>query len=366
MNKNIRKQELLPLHYAVSAGKIESIELLSRNCNIVVDTSCLWLAASSGSSEAFEEIVGKMLQNGNCTLKEIFDIRFDDSLNNPLHVIAFSKNYKYFLNHKFPVDTDDVIAQNGDSDTVLHILMKELEIREFLPLLAAVCEKFPRLLTLLNRNSQLSVNLNLTMNEVGDENLITRDVETALQFLESLIERANCQSLKFIIESFNSSVIEEHGNRLLHSAIKHSQSNLTCFDYFLNHPSNINPNVFHDGSNAFLRALAGANWHFAAHVAIYMIEALLKVSAIEDVDAVDSYGNSLLMYAVACCPDMHLIEFLIRVGAACATTNDNGCSLLHFVVKNQTNEEVLQFLVERGVEPSTVDKIGQKAVSEDA
>lgn len=383
VDRKTDKQEHDSIHFAICSGKVDSIKALLAEIAVRSFDSYLWQAASSGSSESFECIVAEIKKCGNCTLKEILATKLNEPIYNlPLHLIAASENCEYFLNHKLPIEEDDVIAQNGDGDTILHILARKFDFNEHAKTFLNVARKFPKMLAKANDKHflpvhQLAMNVfedvelldvifRITVAEMKDENAIFSNMEIALTFLEKLIEVTNWKSLKFLVENANYDVAKEHGNRLLHCAIRNCQSNYKCFEYLLSHPSKIDPNIFYDGSNAFLTAASGSNWNFSVNAAQHLMEVLTKDYNIEDINAVDAHGNSILMFVVSFAPDIKLIKFLIDLGADCKRLNNDSCTTMHFAARNRNNEDVYQFLVDQGVDPEVSDANGETAISQAA
>lgn len=82
--------------------------------------------------------------------------------------------------------------------------------------------------------------------------------------------------------------------------------------------------------NAFL--IAGSQGYFFEQATIYT--ALMKPRVIDDVSAVDGYGNTILMYVASFSHDMELIEYLISMDADCRKMNAKDSSMLHFEEKS--------------------------------
>lgn len=381
VDNNVKRLDQPPLHYAINAGKIETVKILMNFCGMQnEELSCLRSAAYSGCSETFEFVVEKMIETGNYSLKEILSIEFkSDPFNKPLHMVAASRNYEYFLNHKLPIDDEDMAVKSGDGENILHLIFNTMRFADKSETLLEIANKFSKLLTIPNGENLLPVHL-LASNSSEDEKLIEEvyrltfeetnatfdDSETSLVFLETLIAQTNWKSLKFFIEQAKFDVVRLHGNRLLQCAIKHYQSNYNkCFYYLLSHPSKINPNTFYDGSNAFISAVAGANLCFSDVSAKTMIEVLMKDYKIDDVNAVDKEGNSILMYVVSFSPDSELSDYFVNLGADCKQINNDGRSLMHFAAKNH-EFEACKYLVDRGVDPKFVDTYNNKAITQAA
>ncbi|CRL03747.1 CLUMA_CG016964, isoform A [Clunio marinus] len=403
VDKHMKRLNLLPLHYAINSKRIEVVKAFIEyyNNEFVDDKSFLWHAVTSRNSEIYEFIVGEMLKIGNYSLKEIYAINFDVPIvsSNVFHLIALNKNYKYFLNHKLPINEVDVITQTGKGNTILHILAYKNEFIFYKDHFIKIAEKFPKLLTIQNERKHYPIHIlamnsfedvklvedvyELTMKATGNRNFMFQDVEHFVELLTSLIGRTNKKVLKFFIDnSCQLNIIEDYGNRLLHYAIRCCQSNFECFKFLLECEPKIDPNVFYDGSNAFMCCLAVPNFNFQVSCEMSMFDALTKHCAINDVNVVDTGGISLIMYVASFCEDLNLIKKLIDMGADssfcedlnlikklidmgadCKKVSNDGRTIFHFATSNQKNEEIFPFLLEQGIDPKIVDIKGDKAIT---
>lgn len=214
----------------------------------------------------FEFIAENVMKTCRWSLKEILFTKLNCS-GNSLHLVALSSNYDYFLNHKFIIDIDDVMVQNAEGDTILHIIAKENELKSFTKHFLAISRKFPKLLTVKECYRNLPLHLlamnlyedevllkeiqEMTYTEISHKNFCFKNTEASLEFVKKLIQIGNSVSIRVLLEAERLDVIEKHGSRLLQFSIENCQSNYKCFEFFLNHPLKINPNVFYGKKNAF-------------------------------------------------------------------------------------------------------------------
>lgn len=192
----------------------------------------------------------------------------------------------------------------------------------------------------------------LTCKEEQSGDFLYNSPEFMMLFLEKVIDTTNWISLRLFIENSRFDIMEN--NRLLHYSIANWNSNPSCFDYLINHPKGINPNRFYYESNAFLTCVSNPNISPRENLSESLIKMLTAKFPIDDVNAVDTKENSILMYAVAFA-NMKLIQSFISIGADCNKRNNEGTTL-HFPAKN------VKLIIDYGVETQVVNDKGFKAI----
>ena len=203
----------------------------------------------------------------------------------------------------------------------------------------------------------------MTCKEGESSDFLYKTSEFMMEFVEKVIDTTNWTSLRLFIENSPFDIIEN--NRLLHYSITNWNSNSSCFDYLVNHPKAINPNKFYNRTNAILVCVSHPNFYYTEHLVEIMIKLLTTKFPIDDVNAVDVNGNSILMYAMAFAK-IELVQYFISIGADCHKRNNEGNTTLHFAAKNVKNVEIVKLIIDYGVDTQVVTHKGFKAIEQAA
>ena len=393
--KIINMSEQNPLHYAMSIGNLDIINLLlskSDYGNFYEDRSYLYHAILSGNQKCIDMVLNKLFDCG-VTMKEILKMTFsfdrwiyhyynnDEDVivvDNLLHLVARDGNFQNFLQvRKKFMEEEDFYLQNSKGETILHLLLlnsfHKLNVK--INLITTICKSFPKLLTVKNHKRQLPLHLSLTYDTPGQRlflhllkltieesqnpEIFYEDSEMALSTLERAIKVNKGLSSEYL--SHFEKLLRSHGTRLLHKTIKADQK-LKKIEGILSSPTRVNLNDFYDGTNGYLSLLRyDINLDFyqlrCAKPHKYIIESLQKLinrQPIEDINARDTTGTTLFMYIVGFCEDNEFIKSWINAGADCKAVNFANFTCLHLGASNIKNKEIVQILLDKGVDPNVI------------
>ncbi len=87
------------------------------------------------------------------------------------------------------------------------------------------------------------------------------------------------------------------------------------------------------------------------------------INAGQNINIVDEYGQTPLMYAATANTDPRIIKILVESGADVNTQSPEGWTALMYAVRQNTNPAVIQALLEVGAEVSLKNNDGQMALN---
>ena len=335
----IEKQQNLPLHCAVSDGKLDEVKHLIKAGEIVNRTNkeghtALYYAVQQGNLEVVRYLV-ESKADVNCR---------DNRGLTPLHFAVQQRNLevvRYLVESGAGVNNKD-----NEGLTPLHFAVQQgnLEVVRYLVESGAdVNNKDKEGLTPLYYAVQQG-NLEVVRYLVESGADVNCRDNRGLTLLHFAVKQGNLEVVRYLVESgagVNNK--DNEGLTPLHFAVQ--QGNLEVVRYLVESGAGVN-----NKDNEGLTPL-----HFAVQQGnLEVVRYLVESGA--DVNCRDNRGLTLLHFAVQQ-RNLEVVRYLVESGADVNCRDNRGLTPLHFAVQ-QRNLEVVRYLVESGADVNCRDNRG--------